>query len=67
MYEKKDLKALKIAQKAREFNDSDLLNEAFVSQLINAPLPSLNLKEKGDLMQILNALISSKEAALLSK
>ncbi|HEG3194330.1 hypothetical protein [Campylobacter vulpis] len=67
MYEKKDLKALKIAQKAREFNDSDLLNEAFVSQLINAPLPPLNLKEKEDLMQILNALISSKEAALLSK
>ncbi|MBS4234813.1 hypothetical protein [Campylobacter vulpis] len=67
MYEKKDLKALKIAQKAREFNDSDLLNEAFVSQLINAPLPPLNVKEKEDLMQILNALISSKEVALLSK
>ncbi|EAH9136398.1 hypothetical protein EXD60_05685 [Campylobacter upsaliensis] len=67
MYEKKDLKALKIAQKAREFNDGELPNEAFVSQLINTPLPSLSLKEKEDLMQILNALISSKEAALLSK
>lgn len=67
MYEKKDLKALKIAQKAREFNDGELLNESFVSQLINTPLPSLSLKEKEDLMQILNALISSKEAALLSK
>ncbi|SUX26733.1 hypothetical protein [Campylobacter upsaliensis] len=67
MYEKKDLKALKIAQKAREFNDGELLNEVFVSQLINTPLPSLSLKEKEDLMQILNALISSKEAALLSK
>ncbi|WP_270971756.1 hypothetical protein [Campylobacter upsaliensis] len=67
MYEKKDLKALKIAQKAREFNDGELLNEAFVSQLINTPLPSLSLKEKEDLMQILNALILSKEAALLSK
>ena len=32
----KDLRVLKILQKAREFNDSDLLNEDLLNNLINA-------------------------------
>ena len=67
MYEKKDLMTLNIAQKAREFGDGDLINEALVSQLIKAPLNTPSAEEKKDLTQFLNALISSKEAALLSK
>lgn len=46
MYEKKDLMALNIAQKAREFGDGDLINEALVSQLINAPLNTPSAEEK---------------------
>lgn len=46
MYEKKDLRVLKIIQKAREFGDGDLLNEALVNQLVNAEFKEIESKER---------------------
>lgn len=66
MYERKDLMVLKIIQKAREFGDGDLLNEALVKQLIDAEFFEINEKEKEELTTLLNSLISAKDKALLS-
>lgn len=65
MYERKDLRVLKIIQKAREFGDGDLLNEALVKQLIDADL-EISEKEKEELATLLNSLINAKDKALLS-
>ncbi|KAA6225447.1 MULTISPECIES: hypothetical protein [unclassified Campylobacter] len=67
MYETKDLKILKIIQKAREFADSDLLNEQFVSHLLQKDLSKLSSEEEDEIMRILNSIINSKDEALLSK
>ncbi|EAH6860784.1 hypothetical protein K7E43_000037 [Campylobacter coli] len=66
MYEKKDLRVLKIIQKAREFGDADLLNEALVNQLVNAEFKEMESKEREGLIILLNSLIEAKDKALLS-
>ncbi|EAH9529533.1 hypothetical protein OCH95_001018 [Campylobacter coli] len=66
MYEKKDLRVLKIIQKAREFGDGDLLNEALVNQLVNAEFKEIESKEREGLIVLLNSLIEAKDKALLS-
>ncbi|EDO9553850.1 hypothetical protein GWW83_00890 [Campylobacter coli] len=66
MYEKKDLRVLKIIQKAREFGDRDLLNEALVNQLVNAEFKEIESKEREELIALLNSLIEAKDKALLS-
>ncbi|ELH9758429.1 hypothetical protein RQZ56_001193 [Campylobacter jejuni] len=66
MYERKDLRVLKIIQKVREFGDGDLLNEALVKQLIDADFCEINEKEKEELATLLNSLINAKDKALLS-
>lgn len=67
MYEKKDLRILKIIQKAREFGDSDLLNENLVEILINSKINSLNQSNKNEFIKILNSIVEVKEKAHLSK
>lgn len=66
MYEKKDLRVLKIIQKAREFGDGDLLNEILVNQLVNAEFREIESKEREELIALLNSLIEAKDKALLS-
>ena len=66
MYEIKDLRVLKIIQKAREFGDGDLLNEALVNQLVNAEFKEIESKEREGLIALLNSLIEAKDKALLS-
>ncbi len=66
MYERKDLRVLKIIQKAREFGDGDLLNETLVKQLIDADFCEISEKEKEELATLLNSLINAKDKALLS-
>ncbi|EIJ6932867.1 hypothetical protein LI590_000026 [Campylobacter coli] len=66
MYEKKDLRVLKIIQKAREFGDGDLLNEALINQLVNAEFKEIESKEREELIALLNSLIEAKDKALLS-
>lgn len=66
MYEKKDLRVLKIIQKAREFWDGDLLNEILVNQLVNAEFKEIENKEREELIALLNSLIEAKDKALLS-
>ncbi|EAI2440064.1 hypothetical protein E2K46_05975 [Campylobacter coli] len=66
MYEKKDLRVLKIIQKAREFGDGDLLNEALVNQLVNTEFKEIESKEREELIALLNSLIEAKDKALLS-
>lgn len=66
MYEKKDLRVLAILQKAREFGDSDLANEALISQLVNAEFNELLEQDKKEIIELLNAMIEVKDKALLS-
>ncbi|HEC1281064.1 TPA: hypothetical protein RY094_001579, partial [Campylobacter coli] len=56
----------KIIQKAREFGDGDLLNEALVNQLVNAEFKEIESKEREELIALLNSLIEAKDKALLS-
>lgn len=62
----KDLRVLKILQKAREFNDTDLLNEDLLANLINAEFKGISQDEREQIAQFLNALIESKDKATLS-
>lgn len=62
----KDLRVLKILQKAREFNDSDLLNEDLLNNLINAEFKGISQGQKEQIAEFLNELIKSKEKATLS-
>lgn len=62
----KDLRVLKILQKAREFNDSDLLNEDLLNNLINAEFKSISQGQKEQIAEFLNELIKSKDKATLS-
>lgn len=66
MYERKDLRVLKIIQKAREFGDGDLSNEALVHQLVNKEFTPVSLEEKEQIVAIINSLIQAKDKALLS-
>ncbi|MBZ7950591.1 hypothetical protein ACD575_06320 [Campylobacter sp. LH-2024] len=66
MYEKKDLRVLKIIQKAREFGDLDLCNEILINQLVNTAFNEIEPKEKEELIALLNSLIEAKDKALLS-
>lgn len=61
-----DLKVLKIVQKARELADGDLLNEQLVQSLINTDFKELNAEQKAKITELLNALVESKEKAMLS-
>lgn len=62
----KDLRVLKILQKAREFNDSDLLNEDLLNNLINAEVKGISQGQKEQIAEFLNELIKSKDKATLS-
>lgn len=62
----KDLRVLKILQKAREFNDSDLLNEDLLNNLMNAEFKSISQGQKEQIAEFLNELIKSKDKATLS-
>ena len=62
----KDLRVLKILQKAREFNDSDLLNEDLLNNLINAEFKGISQGQKEQITEFLNELIKSKDKAILS-
>ena len=62
----KDLRVLKILQKAREFNDSDLLNEYLLNNLINAEFKGISQGQKEQIAEFLNELIKSKDKATLS-
>lgn len=62
----KDLRVLKILQKAREFNDSDLLNEDLLNNLINAEFKGISQGKKEQIAEFLNELIKSKDKATLS-
>ena len=62
----KDLRVLKIVQKAREFNDSDLLNEDLLNNLINAEFKGISQGQKEQIAEFLNELIKSKDKATLS-
>ncbi len=62
----KDLRVLKILQKAREFNDSDLLNEDLLNNLINAEFKGISQGQKEQIAEFLNDLIKSKDKATLS-
>ena len=52
----KDLRVLKILQKAREFNDSDLLNEDLLNNLINAEFKGISQGQKEQIAKFLNEL-----------
>ena len=62
----KDLRVLKILQKAREFNDSDLLNEDLLNNLINAEFKGISQGQKEQIAEFLNELIKGKDKATLS-
>lgn len=62
----KDLRVLKILQKAREFNDSDLLNEDLLNNLINAEFKGISQGQKEQIAEFLNEIIKSKDKATLS-
>ncbi len=62
----KDLRVLKILQKAREFNDGDLLNEDLLNNLINAEFKGISQGQKEQIAEFLNELIKSKDKATLS-
>lgn len=66
MYEKKDLRTIQILQKAREFADSDLLNEDLLNQLLNANFQEASTAEKEKIIAILNSVINAKNKARLS-
>ncbi|TQR29191.1 hypothetical protein DMB92_08645 [Campylobacter sp. MIT 99-7217] len=67
MYQQiKDIRVLKILQKAREFADTDLLNENLISQLISKDLEPLDENLKAQIADFLNQLINARQKASLS-
>ena len=62
----KDLRVLQIIQKAREFNEGDLLNEELVQSLINSEIQALSEAEREKIAEFINELVKSKEKARLS-
>lgn len=62
----KDLRVLQIIQKAREFNEGDLLNEELVQSLIKSEIQALSDLEREKISSLLNSLVESKQKATLS-
>ena len=62
----KDLRVLQIIQKAREFNEGDLLNEELVQGLIKSEIQALSDNDREKISKIINELIESKNKATLS-
>ena len=62
----KDLRVLQIIQKAREFNEGDLLNEELVQSLIKSEIQALSEDDREKISKIINELIESKNKATLS-
>ncbi|EAJ6143249.1 hypothetical protein IDR50_001472 [Campylobacter lari] len=66
MYEVKNLLALKILQKAREFGDNDLSNEVLITQMLNHTPQTLNQNDTKKLNEFITTLINAKEKAKMS-
>ncbi|WP_257928018.1 hypothetical protein [Campylobacter lari] len=66
MYEVKNLFALKILQKAREFGDNDLSNEVLITQMLNHTPQTLNQNDTKNLNEFITTLINAKEKAKMS-
>ncbi|EAK0823328.1 hypothetical protein A0Z38_04550 [Campylobacter lari] len=66
MYEVKNLFALKILQKAREFGDNDLSNEVLITQMLNHTSQTLNQNDTKNLNEFITTLINAKEKAKMS-
>ncbi|HEC1751955.1 TPA: hypothetical protein R1713_000930 [Campylobacter lari] len=66
MYEVKNLLALKILQKAREFGDNDLSNEVLITQMLNHTSQTLNQNDTKNLNEFITILINAKEKAKMS-
>ncbi|MBT0742769.1 hypothetical protein UPTC15629_1165 [Campylobacter lari] len=66
MYEVKNLLALKILQKAREFGDNDLSNEVLITQMLNHTPQTLNQNDTKNLNELITTLINAKEKAKMS-
>ncbi|EAK0442117.1 hypothetical protein IO418_001601 [Campylobacter lari] len=66
MYEVKNLLALKILQKAREFGDNDLSNELLITQMLNHTPQALNQNDTKNLNEFITTLINAKEKAKMS-
>ncbi|EAK9947015.1 hypothetical protein BVH42_07745 [Campylobacter lari] len=66
MYEVKNLLALKILQKAKEFGDNDLSNELLINQMLNHTSPILNQNDTKNLNELITTLINAKEKAKMS-
>ncbi|EAH6869614.1 hypothetical protein L8V83_07920 [Campylobacter lari] len=66
MYEVKNLLALKILQKAREFGDNDLSNEVLITQMLNHTSQTLNQNDTKNLNKFITTLINAKEKAKMS-
>ncbi|EAK9883262.1 hypothetical protein IO397_001557 [Campylobacter lari] len=66
MYEVKNLLALKILQKAREFGDNDLSNELLITQMLNHTPQTLNQNDTKNLNEFIITLINAKEKAKMS-
>ncbi|EAI4298829.1 hypothetical protein A0U20_07510 [Campylobacter lari] len=66
MYEVKNLLALKILQKAREFGDNDLSNEVLITQMLNHTSQILNQNDTKNLNELITTLINAKEKAKMS-
>ncbi|WP_297194169.1 hypothetical protein [uncultured Campylobacter sp.] len=67
MYEKKDLTLLKIIQKARQFNDTELSSEFLLKSLLAQNLSEIKDSEKAYITELLNNLVEAKKEASLSK
>ncbi|ENQ6654717.1 hypothetical protein ACEQH8_001438 [Campylobacter lari] len=66
MYEVKNLLALKLLQKAREFGDNDLSNEVLITQMLNHSTQTLNQNDTKNLNEFITTLINAKEKAKMS-
>ncbi|WP_257941694.1 hypothetical protein UPTC5084_01197 [Campylobacter lari] len=66
MYEVKNLLALKILQKAREFGDNDLSNEVLITQILNHTPQTLTQNDTKNLNEFITTLINAKEKAKMS-
>lgn len=67
MYERKDLTLLKIIQKARQFNDTELSSEVLLKSLLAQNLSEIKDSEKAYITELLNSLVEAKKEASLSK
>ncbi|AJC88028.1 hypothetical protein CINS5915_06435 [Campylobacter insulaenigrae] len=66
MYEIRNLQALKILQKAREFSDNDLSNELLVTQILNQTVTPLSTQDTKEISNFITTLIDAKEKAKMS-